>query len=689
MFSCQEQLYSEKPKIQKGDTLMQQDIAPEVQKAIWAFDNYWVNPMLQYIPYADIMELDKLSDSNIDPTEKNNSIDKIMFKYGFFFIGAGSNRRVYGSNADNRIVIKVAVNRNGRAATLKEQITQNVVKPFCYKVFESTPRGGVGLIERLSPFYDIHQLYEYRDSLCNLYIKKILRENLVAQDIGTIACRNFGFRDESSPMVKMGGLSGVCLIDFPYIYLLDPKKATCKAKLDNGTTCCGNITYDDEFNYLHCTKCGRSYLPRELADHNSYLGNLLFKIDDMMEGKSHKEVLPNQLIDDIGNTQNKRNEEKKMKIVVRTKSGKVISEAESRKGGITTYASQVEVKPLKKIERTTPVAPERDNNNNRDRYEKPDWERRQYDNYEAKKSECEVVKAAIQELTDKISILISANLKHNAAIRDILTSLKTDIKNAMETSNIESAIGDSLIKAADNISDVVHGDGEIALETPTISMTTKQDATTTEEEEVKEEPEMVETETTQQTDDNCVVTNELCDAFITMLDHDYDQIDSGYSYKPKEVTDDSRCAEKLKAILKLDSLNGVDIKSKLDEKCKSDIEFTTLLNAVGYAVPGLIPVMHEDRPYTVPKVQFDKLAFFINWYTDGYINGALSDDIANGNIVDESFIFSAYERADDEAFLLYDVDEAHKYAYVLDIKESRIVDISVIDALSMFGRPIQ
>ena len=336
---------------QFGPTVrINQQMPNDLAKAITAFDNWQVYPLHYYISYNDIIELNGIPDKNMDAVAKNTAIDRIMFANGFQFVGGGSNRRVYMTNKERWIMVKVAINRNGRAASLKEQINQQFLKPFCYKVFDVSQNGAVQLVEKVSPFYDIHQLYEYKDSLADLLIKKVVRESLVCQDIGTIACRNYGFRDKDSPMVQMGGMSGVVMLDFPYVYLLDPKKTTCKAILNDGSTCCGNITYDDEFNYIHCQKCGRSYLPRELADRKSYEGNLLFKVDDMFEGKHHEEMPVDTCVNKNVMTATTVGKERKMSIKWQTADGQVFNNKgvvkASMIGGVSNSASIVDPKEL-------------------------------------------------------------------------------------------------------------------------------------------------------------------------------------------------------------------------------------------------------------------------------------------------------------------------------------------------------
>lgn len=56
-------------------------------------------------------------------------------------------------------------------------------------------------------------------------------------------------------------------MDFPYLYEVDGQKLYCNAPAIPGRKdipCGGQIDYDDGFNNLICTKCGRHYQAREL-----------------------------------------------------------------------------------------------------------------------------------------------------------------------------------------------------------------------------------------------------------------------------------------------------------------------------------------------------------------------------------------------------------------------------------------
>ena len=70
---------------------------------------------------------------------------------------------------------------------------------------------------------------------------------------------------------------GPVLLDYPYIYKLDGAKLYCSKKdLITGIPCNGEIDYDEGFNSLICTKCGKRYLATDLRD-NSVDNKIIIK----------------------------------------------------------------------------------------------------------------------------------------------------------------------------------------------------------------------------------------------------------------------------------------------------------------------------------------------------------------------------------------------------------------------------
>lgn len=71
----------------------------------------------------------------------------------------------------------------------------------------------------------------------------------------------------------MNIIVGPVLLDFPYVFKLDGNKLYCTTKIieNGGRPCGGVIDYDDGFNNLKCTKCGRLYLATELKKEDSLI----------------------------------------------------------------------------------------------------------------------------------------------------------------------------------------------------------------------------------------------------------------------------------------------------------------------------------------------------------------------------------------------------------------------------------
>lgn len=67
----------------------------------------------------------------------------------------------------------------------------------------------------------------------------------------------------------MNTIVGPVLLDFPYVFELDDKKLYCDVTLPNGSKCNGVIDYDNGFNNLVCTKCGKLHLATSLKKENS------------------------------------------------------------------------------------------------------------------------------------------------------------------------------------------------------------------------------------------------------------------------------------------------------------------------------------------------------------------------------------------------------------------------------------
>lgn len=243
------------------------------------FDNLRVNPLLSYIhPYA-IMELNKLATSvklQSQPKKKFKIADEILAPYGFKRIAAGTNRIVYKHLEDQRIVLKIAKDATGISDNMHEYFNQRYLKPFVSKCFEVSPCSTVGIFERVQPITSKAEFYSIAPDVFSLLYKMIGK--YILEDIGTKYFLNYGLRDGFGPV----------LLDYPYMYELDGAKIYCnEPDLYTGMPCGGEIDYDDGFNELRCTKCGKVYLATEL-EKNVESDTIVIESDSLEKGEIYQ-----------------------------------------------------------------------------------------------------------------------------------------------------------------------------------------------------------------------------------------------------------------------------------------------------------------------------------------------------------------------------------------------------------------
>lgn len=228
-----------------------------MRKHITWFDSLRVNPLLSYFTVEDINLIHKLATSpamHCNVKEKYRLLGEIMEKRGFRLIGGGTNRRAYECIYDDRVVAKVATDPVGFTSNLREYVNQNVLKPFCNKIFEVTPCGSLAIIEKVVPIKDISEFQKYAQEIYDILYFKIRNNSIAMEDIGTRSMKNWGYRSGFGPV----------LLDYPTMYVADPKKRLCKNIL-NGKLCCGTLDYDEGFNCIVCSECGRTYFAKTIA----------------------------------------------------------------------------------------------------------------------------------------------------------------------------------------------------------------------------------------------------------------------------------------------------------------------------------------------------------------------------------------------------------------------------------------
>jgi len=219
------------------------------------YDSMYHPPISQYLTTQDIAMLHKIAMSakyNGRISEKIKMMDDIMRSRGFTRFHSGTNRLVYKSEFDSSIVIKVGMDKVGITDNPAEYYAQEVLKPFCCKVFEVSPCGTVAMIERVTPILNRQQFEEVADEV--FYTIAVQFSGLVMEDIGCKFFMNWGLREGFGPVI----------LDFPYTYAMDVHKMHCTHK-EGDFECDGLIDYDIGFNTLICEKCGSRYTARELG----------------------------------------------------------------------------------------------------------------------------------------------------------------------------------------------------------------------------------------------------------------------------------------------------------------------------------------------------------------------------------------------------------------------------------------
>lgn len=231
-------------------------------KRVSALDFKWdtmvAPPLLSLISPQDIYTLNQIATSNklaSDPDEKYRRIDNVLTARGFKKIASGTNRIAYKYLNNQDLCLKVAIDRVGLKDNPAEFQNQFKLKPFVTRLFEISPCGTVALEERVEPLVNIEEFEHIIDDVFNLIVEKIIGKYVV-DDIGTKYWQNFGVRRGFGPV----------LLDFPYVYDLDGAKIYCnKPDLITHEYCMGEIDYDDGFNTLICSKCGKRYQARQLG----------------------------------------------------------------------------------------------------------------------------------------------------------------------------------------------------------------------------------------------------------------------------------------------------------------------------------------------------------------------------------------------------------------------------------------
>lgn len=240
--------------IYKKDTIEPSKLQQEYIK--W-FDSLQTRyPLSHYLTNQDIAYLYKCAMSpslNCNVKEKYYLIGELMKNRGFELIGGGTNRRAYRCTFEN-LVIKVATDQVGFTSNLRELPNQNVIKPFCTKIFGTDYNGIVSMSEQFIPFKTPEEYQKYAADIFDILYFVFRNNDIGMEDIGTRSFKNWGLRNGFGPGV----------LDFPTMYVLDPTKRFCR-NIVNGQMCGGTLDYDEGFNVIVCSECGRTHFARTLA----------------------------------------------------------------------------------------------------------------------------------------------------------------------------------------------------------------------------------------------------------------------------------------------------------------------------------------------------------------------------------------------------------------------------------------
>lgn len=214
--------------------------------------------ILNLLTIQDIIQLNQIANDkklNTRPKEKLEMIKSIMGARGFKRLSSGTNRICFKYMENQSFVIKVAYDHVGLSDNLHELYNQEFLKPFCTKVFEVTPCGTVGMFERVRAIKNREEFQNIANDVFDIIVNEFVGKYILA-DIGNKFFMNWGIREGMFPVI----------LDFPYVYELDGARIYCNRPDPTSPYgfCGGEIDYDEGFNHLVCTKCGKTFLASEL-----------------------------------------------------------------------------------------------------------------------------------------------------------------------------------------------------------------------------------------------------------------------------------------------------------------------------------------------------------------------------------------------------------------------------------------
>ena len=224
------------------------------------YDGMMKPPIWNYIPLQVINQIHNLiHDPKLmaRPSKKYKMMNDILRPFGIKHLASGTNRRSFYCTYDETIVFKIGIDSVGEEANLMEYYAQNVLKPFCAKMYDVTPNGTIALSERVETMTEEEYRQVYCDNIFDL-IFMILNRGYIMEDVGVNFFKNWGVRYGFGPVV----------LDYPYVYQVDWMKLKCiRRDPITGDKCLGDLDYNYRkgMSEIICKKCGARYNARDLA----------------------------------------------------------------------------------------------------------------------------------------------------------------------------------------------------------------------------------------------------------------------------------------------------------------------------------------------------------------------------------------------------------------------------------------
>ncbi len=224
---------------------------------IFSFEMLRGPDVYQLLPYGIVEHIHQyiLDPKNSGDTKKKiEHIDEVLRPYGFKRFAGGTNRVVYGFLEDQSFCLKVAIDRIGITNNPDEFRNQQFLKPFVCKIFSVSPCGTIATVERVIPIRSRQEFAVNAGSVFDVIANKFVGKYIL-EDIGTIWFKNWGIRRGFGPV----------LLDYPYLYEVDLNSLFCNEMTPFGLPCGGQIDYDDGFNILYCTRCGKRHKAKQIG----------------------------------------------------------------------------------------------------------------------------------------------------------------------------------------------------------------------------------------------------------------------------------------------------------------------------------------------------------------------------------------------------------------------------------------